>query len=119
MPSTTPPLVLAIADLSGPAESPSTSYVRETRIDIAPFVPALEGLVVGGIDARGPLPADAAFFVAGRGDYDLIVAMDHDQGHLVEIGSKIEGLRHSVQMSVGDRLIDVRQASLGEGRRTP
>jgi hypothetical protein len=118
VPSTTTPLVLAIADLSGPAESASTSYMRETRIDIAPFVPALKGLVAGGIDARGPLPADAAFFVAGRGVYDLIVAMDDGQGHLVEIGSKIEGLRHSVQMSVGDRL-DVRQALLGEGRRTP
>lgn len=119
MPSTTTPLVLAIADLSGPAEGASTSYMRETRIAIAPLVPAIEGLVAGGIDARGPLPADAAFFVAGRGDYDLIVAMDHDQGHVVEIGSKIEGLRHSVQMSVGDRLIDVRQALLVERRRTP
>ena len=34
-----------------------------------------------GIDAHGPLPADTAFFLAGRGDYDLIVAMYHDQGH--------------------------------------
>lgn len=119
MPSTTTPLVLAIADLSGPAEGASTFFMRETRMGIAPFVPAIEGLVAGGIDARCPLPADAAFFVAGRGDYDLIVAMDQGQGHLVEIGSKIEGLRHSVQTSVGDRLIDVRQALLGEGRRTP
>ncbi|WP_416976150.1 4-hydroxythreonine-4-phosphate dehydrogenase PdxA, partial [Streptomyces sp. 4F14] len=44
------------------------------------IVPALEVLRADGIDARGPLPADTAFFLAGRGDYDLIVAMYHDQG---------------------------------------
>jgi 4-hydroxy-L-threonine phosphate dehydrogenase PdxA len=33
------------------------------------------------IDVTGPLPADTLFFLAGRGYYDLMVAMYHDQGH--------------------------------------
>lgn len=45
------------------------------------ITPAIEAVQADGIDARGPLPADTAFFLAGRGDYDLIVAMYHDQGH--------------------------------------
>jgi 4-hydroxythreonine-4-phosphate dehydrogenase len=32
-----------------------------------------------GIDARGPLPADTLFRAALAGDYDLVVAMYHDQ----------------------------------------
>ena len=34
-----------------------------------------------GLDVTGPLPADTLFFRAGRGDFDLVVAMYHDQGH--------------------------------------
>ena len=45
------------------------------------IVPAVELLRAEGMDVHGPLPADTAFFLAGRGDYDLIVAMYHDQGH--------------------------------------
>ena len=43
--------------------------------------PAIEQARAEGIDARGPLPADTLFFRAGRGDFDLVVAMYHDQGH--------------------------------------
>jgi len=51
-----------------------------------------------GIDAVGPLPADTAFFLAGRGDYDLIVAMYHDQGH----GPiKVLGIEAGVNITVG------------------
>ncbi|MEV8363451.1 4-hydroxythreonine-4-phosphate dehydrogenase PdxA [Streptomyces niveus] len=62
------------------------------------IVPALEVLRADGIDARGPLPADTAFFLAGRGDYDLIVAMYHDQGHGPV---KILGLEAGVNLTVG------------------
>jgi hypothetical protein len=104
MPSTSTPFVLPIAGLPSPAESVSTFHLRETRMDIMLFVPAIEGLGADGIDARGPLPA---FFRAGRGAYDLIVAMDRDHGHVIEIGS------------VGDRLMDACHALLGERGRTP
>jgi 4-hydroxythreonine-4-phosphate dehydrogenase len=44
------------------------------------LAPALEAARRGGIDAVGPLPADALFYYALRGDYDAVVAMYHDQG---------------------------------------
>jgi 4-hydroxythreonine-4-phosphate dehydrogenase len=62
------------------------------------IVPAIEALQADGIDARGPLPADTAFFLAGRGDYDLIVAMYHDQGHGPV---KILGIEDGVNITVG------------------
>jgi 4-phospho-D-threonate 3-dehydrogenase / 4-phospho-D-erythronate 3-dehydrogenase len=62
------------------------------------IVPALEALRADGIDARGPLPADTAFYLAGRGDYDLIVAMYHDQGHAPV---KVLGLESGVNLTVG------------------
>jgi 4-hydroxy-L-threonine phosphate dehydrogenase PdxA len=45
------------------------------------ITPAIEVLQADRIDARGPLSADTAFFLPGRDDYDLIVAMYHDQGY--------------------------------------
>jgi 4-hydroxythreonine-4-phosphate dehydrogenase len=42
--------------------------------------PAVEEARAHGIDATGPLPADAAFPAAARARYDLVVAMYHDQG---------------------------------------
>ncbi len=62
------------------------------------IVPAIERLQSDGIDARGPLPADTAFFLASRGDYDLIVAMYHDQGHGPV---KILGIEAGVNVTVG------------------
>lgn len=62
------------------------------------IAPAIAVLRADGIDARGPIPADTAFFVAGRGDYDLIVAMYHDQGHGPV---KILGIETGVNITVG------------------
>ena len=64
----------------------------------AKIVPAVKALVADGIDAHGPLPADTAFFLAGRGDYDLIVAMYHDQGHGPV---KVLGIEAGVNITVG------------------
>ena len=62
------------------------------------ITPAIEKLQADGIDAVGPLPADTAFFLAGRGDYDLIVAMYHDQGHGPV---KVLGIEAGVNITVG------------------
>lgn len=43
--------------------------------------PGVRAAREAGIDADGPLPADTLFFRAVRGDFDLVVAMYHDQGH--------------------------------------
>ncbi|HEY0247167.1 MAG TPA: 4-hydroxythreonine-4-phosphate dehydrogenase PdxA [Gryllotalpicola sp.] len=66
---------------------------EETKI-----APAVRAVVADGIDAVGPLPADTAFFLAGRGDYDLIVAMYHDQGHGPV---KVLGIEAGVNITVG------------------
>ncbi|MDI2032757.1 4-hydroxythreonine-4-phosphate dehydrogenase PdxA [Saccharopolyspora sp. TS4A08] len=66
---------------------------EESKID-----PALEICRADGIDAQGPLPADTVFFRAGRGDFDLVVAMYHDQGHGPV---KILGLEAGVNITVG------------------
>jgi 4-hydroxythreonine-4-phosphate dehydrogenase len=51
-----------------------------------------------GMDVLGPLPADTLFFRAGRGDFDLVVAMYHDQGHTPV---KVLGLKNGVNVTVG------------------
>ncbi|MFI5609221.1 4-hydroxythreonine-4-phosphate dehydrogenase PdxA [Amycolatopsis sp. NPDC051903] len=62
------------------------------------IVPAVEQLRAEGIDAQGPLPADTVFFRAVRGDFDLVVAMYHDQGHGPV---KVLGLDAGVNITIG------------------
>ncbi|TXN30947.1 4-hydroxythreonine-4-phosphate dehydrogenase PdxA [Lacisediminihabitans profunda] len=62
------------------------------------IAPAIELLKAEGMDVHGPLPADTAFFLAGRGDYDLIVAMYHDQGHGPV---KVLGIEAGTNITVG------------------
>jgi 4-hydroxythreonine-4-phosphate dehydrogenase len=66
---------------------------EETKI-----APAIAAAQAKGWDVRGPLPADTLFFLAARGDYDIVVAMYHDQGH----GPiKVMGLEAGVNITVG------------------
>jgi 4-hydroxythreonine-4-phosphate dehydrogenase len=62
------------------------------------LAPAIAAARERGIDAQGPLPADTVFFRAGRGDFDLVVAMYHDQGHGPV---KVLGLDTGVNITVG------------------
>jgi 4-hydroxythreonine-4-phosphate dehydrogenase len=60
--------------------------------------PAIRAAQARGINVKGPLPADTLFFLAARGDYDIVVAMYHDQGH----GPiKVLGLEAGVNVTVG------------------
>jgi 4-hydroxythreonine-4-phosphate dehydrogenase len=60
--------------------------------------PAVRNAQARGIRVRGPLPADTLFFLAARGDFDIVVAMYHDQGH----GPiKVMGLESGVNITVG------------------
>jgi 4-hydroxythreonine-4-phosphate dehydrogenase len=60
--------------------------------------PAVRAARERGWDVRGPLPADTLFYLAARGDYDIVVAMYHDQGH----GPiKVLGLEAGVNITVG------------------
>jgi 4-hydroxythreonine-4-phosphate dehydrogenase len=60
--------------------------------------PAIEECRADGIDVYGPLPADTVFFRAVRGDFDLVVAMYHDQGHGPV---KVLGLDAGVNITIG------------------
>jgi 4-hydroxythreonine-4-phosphate dehydrogenase len=61
-------------------------------------LPGVERAQREGIAADGPLPADTVFFRAGRGDFDAVVAMYHDQGHAPV---KVLGLESGVNITVG------------------
>ena len=62
------------------------------------ITPAIEACRARGWDVEGPLPADTLFFRAGRGDFDMVVAMYHDQGHGPV---KVLGLEAGVNITVG------------------
>jgi len=62
------------------------------------IIPAVESQQALGRSVEGPLPADTLFFRAARGDFDLVVAMYHDQGHGPV---KVMGLEAGVNVTVG------------------
>ncbi|MBP1934365.1 4-hydroxythreonine-4-phosphate dehydrogenase PdxA [Ammoniphilus resinae] len=62
------------------------------------LVPGIEKAKSEGINVSGPHPADTLFFRAARGDFDMVVACYHDQGH----GPiKVLGLEAGVNITVG------------------
>jgi 4-hydroxythreonine-4-phosphate dehydrogenase len=62
------------------------------------IVPAVVAARALGWKVDGPLPADSLFYLAARGDYDLVVAMYHDQGHGPV---KAMGLEQGVNVTAG------------------
>ncbi|MCG7364008.1 4-hydroxythreonine-4-phosphate dehydrogenase PdxA [Roseomonas sp. ACRSG] len=62
------------------------------------IIPAVQACQARGWRVDGPLPADTLFFRAARGDFDLVVAMYHDQGHAPV---KVMGLEAGVNITVG------------------
>ncbi len=68
------------------------------REELDAIGPAVEAARAEGIDAQGPIPADSVFFRAIRGEFDAVIAMYHDQGH---IPIKTHGFEHSVTVTLG------------------
>lgn len=60
--------------------------------------PAAERARSMGISATGPLPCDTLMHRAAAGEFDNIVAMYHDQGH---IALKLLGLQNAVNVTLG------------------
>ena len=60
--------------------------------------PAAAALQEEGIDAYGPIPGDTVFLRALKGEFDAVVAMYHDQGH---IPSKLAGFDDTVNITLG------------------
>lgn len=67
----------------------------EERTVIAPAVAAAQGT---GVDARGPYPTDTLMMRARDGEFDAVVAMYHDQGH---IALKLLGMHAAVNITLG------------------
>lgn len=68
---------------------------EESRI-IAPAVQSVRDR--GRINVTGPLPADTLFRRAAAGEFDAVVAMYHDQGH---IAFKLIGFQSAVNVTLG------------------
>jgi 4-hydroxythreonine-4-phosphate dehydrogenase len=68
------------------------------REEIEAIGPAVEAARAEGIEAVGPIPADSVFFRAIRSEFDVVVAMYHDQGH---IPIKTHGFERSVTVTLG------------------
>ncbi|MEE9284860.1 MAG: 4-hydroxythreonine-4-phosphate dehydrogenase PdxA [Dehalococcoidia bacterium] len=68
------------------------------REEIDEIAPAVEAARHEGIDARGPFPADSVFYRAIDGEFDAVLAMYHDQGH---IAIKVHDFEDSVTVTMG------------------
>ena len=68
------------------------------REEIEEIGPAIDDARALQINASGPIPADSVFFRAIRGEFDVVVAMYHDQGH---IPIKTHGFERSVTVTLG------------------
>jgi 4-hydroxythreonine-4-phosphate dehydrogenase len=60
--------------------------------------PAIEVMKAKGIDAYGPCPPDTVYLQCHEGQYDMVVAMYHDQGH---IPLKLLGFYDGVNITAG------------------
>ena len=72
------------------------------REEIEVIGPAIEAARAQGMDASGPWPPDTVFMKARQGDFDVVVAMYHDQG-LIPV--KYLGLEQGVNVTLGLPLV--------------
>lgn len=88
-----PPRV-AVAGLNPHAGEHGLFGDEEARI----IEPAVRRARDVGIDVRGPIAADTLFVRALEGEFDAVVAMYHDQGH---VALKTIGFRRAVNVTLG------------------
>lgn len=81
-------------------------FGREDELQIAPGVAMARA---EGIDVTGPISADTVYYRAHRGDFDLVVAQYHDQGH---IPIKLIAFDSAVNVSLG---LPIDRASVDHG----
>ena len=85
---------IAVAGLNphaGEGELFGDEEVREIQ-------PAVEAATGQGFNVVGPIPPDTVFFRMTRGQYDAVVAMYHDQGH---IPTKVLAFDEGVNVTLG------------------
>jgi 4-phospho-D-threonate 3-dehydrogenase / 4-phospho-D-erythronate 3-dehydrogenase len=66
--------------------------------EIMEITPAIEAARAEGFDVAGPIPPDTVFFRMTEGQYDAVVAMYHDQGH---IPTKVLAFDTGVNVTLG------------------
>lgn len=71
--------------------------------------PAVEKLREAGYEVQGPISADTVFYRASRGEFDLVVAQYHDQGH---IPVKLIAFDTTVNVSLG---LPIKRTSVDHG----
>ncbi len=68
------------------------------REEIEELAPAVADARAEGIDASGPVPADSVFNRAIDGEFDVVLALYHDQGH---IAIKVHDFHQSTTATLG------------------
>ncbi|MBI2842731.1 MAG: 4-hydroxythreonine-4-phosphate dehydrogenase PdxA [Armatimonadetes bacterium] len=79
------------------------------REEIDEIIPAVDEAAELGIDAQGPISADSVFIRAKEGEFDVVIAMFHDQG---AIAMKMMGFGSVVTLLLGLPII---RTSVGHG----
>jgi 4-hydroxythreonine-4-phosphate dehydrogenase len=79
------------------------------REDMEEIAPAVERARAEGLEVAGPIPADTVFLRAYRGEFDVVVAQYHDQGH---VPMKLVAFETTVNVSLG---LPVQRTSVDHG----
>lgn len=109
---------MAVAGLNPHAGDGGVFGDEEDRV----IRPAVEQACAMELSVVGPLPADTLFVRASQGEFDGVVAMYHDQGH---IALKLLGWREAVNITVGLPIVRTSVAHgtgydiVGQGRADP
>jgi len=105
--------VLAVIELTAEASTALRNRARLAVLGLNPHAgehgqfgdeeqrhiqPAIDAARRRGLDVAGPLPPDTTFMKALRGQYDAVVCMYHDQGH---IPMKLAGFDDTVNVTIG------------------
>jgi len=77
--------------------------------EIDTIVPAVKQAQQAGIDVKGPISGDTVFYRALKGEFDLVVAQYHDQGH---IPTKLIAFDETVNVTLG---LPIRRTSVDHG----
>jgi 4-hydroxythreonine-4-phosphate dehydrogenase len=96
---------IAVAGLN-PHAGEGSLFGREEQDEIAP---AIESARSQGMDVSGPVPPDTVFVQMANGQFDVVVAMYHDQGH---IALKLAAFNRTVNVTLGLPII---RTSVGHG----
>jgi 4-hydroxythreonine-4-phosphate dehydrogenase len=66
--------------------------------EVEELIPAVAEAQNLGIDVTGPVPADSVFNRAINGEFDVVLALYHDQGH---IAIKVHNFHQSTTATLG------------------